>query len=229
MPDLKFDNINYRIHNDKNKRVIRKSLEDCGAGRSVLVDKDNILIAGNEEWRPIKDFEGFYEVSNFGHVRSIERYVFCRSKTNPKKIEACIRKLREDRDGYLTVSLKNGQITKLKKAHRLVAEAFIDNPLLSPEVNHINGIKSDNRVENLEWATTFENSRHRTINRLTKPILSDEQIEFIQKNAVILNDGKKHLNSVSDLARKFNVCRNTITDILRNRKLYLNNQDKVTI
>lgn len=47
MPDLKFDPNNYRIHTDKNKRIIRKSLEDCGAGRSVLVDKDNILIAGN--------------------------------------------------------------------------------------------------------------------------------------------------------------------------------------
>ncbi len=47
MSELKFDQRNYRIHNDKNKRVIRKSLEDCGAGRSVLVDKDNVLIAGN--------------------------------------------------------------------------------------------------------------------------------------------------------------------------------------
>ncbi len=47
MPEIKFDPNNYRVHNDKNKKIIRKSLEDCGAGRSVLVDKDNILIAGN--------------------------------------------------------------------------------------------------------------------------------------------------------------------------------------
>lgn len=47
MSEIKFDPNNYRIHSDKNKRVIRKSLEDCGAGRSVLVDKDNVLIAGN--------------------------------------------------------------------------------------------------------------------------------------------------------------------------------------
>jgi hypothetical protein len=47
MSDIKFDTKNYRVHNDKNKKIIRKSLEDCGAGRSVLVDKDNILIAGN--------------------------------------------------------------------------------------------------------------------------------------------------------------------------------------
>lgn len=218
---IQFDPHNYRIHGDKNKRIIKKSLEDCGAGRSVLVDKDNILIAGNEVWKPIKNFEGYYEVSNIGRVRSIERNVFCKSKTNPNRIKGCIRKLRLDKYGYETVSLKKNNTTKIGKVHRLVAEVFVENKLLSPEVNHINGIKTDNRVENLEWNTTLQNSRHRTITRLTKPVLSDEQINFIRENVVIINNGRKNENSISDLARRFNVCRNTIMDILNNKRLYL--------
>jgi hypothetical protein len=55
MSEIKFDPNNYRVHNDKNKRIIRKSLEDCGAGRSVLVDKDNILIAGNGVYEQSKE------------------------------------------------------------------------------------------------------------------------------------------------------------------------------
>lgn len=174
-----------------------------------------------EIWKDIKGFEGRYQISNSGNIKSLERYVYCRSKTNPKKIEECILKQRLDKDGYLTVNLKIEQKVTIKKVHRLVAEAFVENPLNKSDVNHINGLKSDNRIENLEWVTTKENSQHRTRTRLTKPILDDEQIEYIQKNVVIYNDGKKHENSISDLARRFNVDRRTITDIVNNKKLYL--------
>ena len=104
-----------------------------------------------EIWKPIKDFEGYYEVSNIGRVRSLNY-----KRTGKGKILKNI----EDYKGYLEVGLtKNGK-RKQFKVHRLVAEAFIPNPENKPCIDHINTIKSDNRVENLRWVTYKENSNN---------------------------------------------------------------------
>ena len=104
-----------------------------------------------EIWKPIKDFEGYYEVSNIGRVRSLNY-----KRTGKEKILKNI----EDYKGYLEVVLtKNGK-RKQFKVHRLVAEAFIPNPENKPCIDHINTIKSDNRVENLRWVTYKENSNN---------------------------------------------------------------------
>ena len=104
-----------------------------------------------EIWKPIKEFEGYYEVSNMGRVRSLNY-----KRTGKKKILKNI----EDYKGYLEVGLtKNGK-RKQFKVHRLVAKAFIPNPENKPCIDHINTIKSDNRVENLRWVTYKENSNN---------------------------------------------------------------------
>ena len=104
-----------------------------------------------EIWKPIKDFEGYYEVSNIGRVRSLNY-----KRTGKGKILKNI----EDYKGYLEVVLtKNGK-RKQFKVHRLVAEAFIPNPENKPCIDHINTVKSDNRVENLRWVTYKENSNN---------------------------------------------------------------------
>ena len=104
-----------------------------------------------EIWKPIKDFEGYYEVSNIGRVRSLNY-----KRTGKGKILKNI----EDYKGYLEVGLtKNGK-RKQFKVHRLVAEAFIPNPENKPCIDHINTVKSDNRVENLRWVTYKENSNN---------------------------------------------------------------------
>ena len=102
-----------------------------------------------EIWRDIDGYNGLYQVSNLGRVKSVERY----TKHNVSKI--CKRRERflgsTNEYGYRVVGLYKDGKQKLYKVHRLVAQTFIPNPNNLPEINHINEIRNDNRVENLEW------------------------------------------------------------------------------
>lgn len=119
----------------------------------------------NEMWKPIKGFEGLYEVSNFGRIKSIERFVIKGNRygtTTKQFVPTKILNPSRDKDGYLILSLcKNGK-GYTRKVHRLVAIHFIPNLDNKPEVNHIDENKNNNRVENLEWCTNIENIRHGT-------------------------------------------------------------------
>ena len=130
-----------------------------------------------EVWKPIKDYEGLYEVSNLGRVKSLNY-----RGTGKGKILKNI----EDSKGYLTVCLtKNGR-HKMLKVHRLVAETFIPNPEGKPCIDHINTIKNDNRIENLRWATNEENSN----NPLTKKKMSENHANIKGENHPFY--GKQH-------------------------------------
>ena len=110
-----------------------------------------------EEWRPIKDYEGLYEVSNMGRVKSLKRH-----DTLGREKEEKILALANDRLGYKMVSLcKDGKRT-MYKVHRLVAIAFIPNPDNLPIINHKDENKSNNNVCNLEWCTYKYNSNYGT-------------------------------------------------------------------
>lgn len=113
-----------------------------------------------EEWKPIIGYEGYYEVSNMGKVRSVDRVDISGRKRSGIVLHAV--KVGHAPNKYLAVSLSKDRIVKKTKVHRLVAEAFIPNPENKPEVNHLNEDKMDNRVENLCWATSKENMRHGT-------------------------------------------------------------------
>ena len=100
-----------------------------------------------EEWRPIVGYEGLYEVSSYGRVRSVDRY----DNRNCVRKSKVLSLLKKSEYGYIQVNLSyNGKLYK-KYVHRLVAQAFIPNPDNLPEVNHIDEDKTNNRVDNLEF------------------------------------------------------------------------------
>lgn len=117
----------------------------------------------NESWVPVKGFEGLYEVSNFGNVKSCSRTVFDSRTTTRTKKEKLL-KLTQDSAGYLKVTLyRNTKDKEVWKVHRLVAEHFCTKPMDCPVVNHIDNDKTNNHFSNLEWTTSLGNNQHMMI------------------------------------------------------------------
>lgn len=165
-----------------------------------------------EIWKDIKEYEGLYQISNLGRVKSLPR--------NGTILKEKILKNINTNKNYFAVTLSKKDKTKKILVHRLVAEAFISNPENKPQVNHINGVKTDNRVENLEWCTPKENSIHAIKNGLKNDYgfnnkfskFSYEDIKFIREKYV---KGDKKFGC-RGLAKKFNVSKSTISYIINN-------------
>ena len=113
-----------------------------------------------EIWKPVNNFEGFYEVSNYGRVRSIERVVEHR-RYGKMLVNAKLLKPWDNMHGYCNVNLIKDGERKVCKVHRLVAEAFIPNPENKYAINHKDGDKKNNHYLNLEWCTKSENELHK--------------------------------------------------------------------
>ena len=111
-----------------------------------------------EEWRDVIGYEGLYQISDLGRVKSLSRFIS--NGTGFHLSEDRILKPNILAKGYFQVDLKNRSKRKGLQVHRLVAMAFIPNPNNYPQINHINGDKQDNRVENLEWCTNSMNQKH---------------------------------------------------------------------
>ena len=117
----------------------------------------------NEIWIPIEGCVKRYSVSNYSRIKS-HKFYFYQNHRNGKifKNNAPERILVQNKNtsGYYQVALEIDRVRKIHRVHRIVSKAFIPNPNKKPQVNHINGVRSDNRLINLEWCTNGENQIH---------------------------------------------------------------------
>lgn len=127
-----------------------------------------------EVWRPVKGYEGLYEASDLGRVRSLNRIVKCRAGSM-RTHQGIPLKLTINRRGYLRCQIGATNCFKTKEVHRLIAIAFIPNPENKPQVNHKDGNKLNNKAGNLEWFTNQENGQHAQDTGLNKARFSLKQ------------------------------------------------------
>ncbi len=174
---------------------------------------DNNGIECVEKWLPVKSYNGYYEVSDLGRVRGLLRKV-----SNGKIIEPIILKQRFNISGYLVVTLrKNGSI-KIPYVHKLVVESFLGNPYNKPEGNHKFGIKWDNRVSELEWATKSENIKHSFEilgKKAQKPFLGKFGKDNPKSKPVFCKTNGTTYESVSHAAKELNMYGSSISCVCR--------------
>ena len=177
------------------------------------------------EWKDVKGFEGLYQVSSDGRVRSVDRIIPRHQGNLPcKGRELCFtlsKKTQRHRLQRASVQLWKNNKSYLRKVHRLVAEAFIPNPENKPTVNHRDGNPLNNNVENLEWATYSENQKHAYANGLVGINRNYYPSNCKKIRAINSTTGEEvFFDSASELARIIGVCRSHITKVCRgNSKL----------
>jgi len=168
----------------------------------------------DEQWCIVPGLEHLYEASTLGKIRNVERYV--ETYQGFRKLSKTIRKPFSNGKGYMSVCISS-KPRRNEYVHRMVAKAFIPNPDNKKEVNHINGIKNDNRAINLEWCTPEENKEHAVrMNLMPKgemsanSVLTDSQVIAILRLHRINPDFNR-----TAVGRKLGVADSTIIKIIK--------------
>ena len=170
-----------------------------------------------EIWRSVVGFEGLYDVSSHGKIKSLDRLVEQVGNNGElRKIpyKGQILKQKISSRGYLTQALYvNGGPTYCL-VHRLIARAFIPNPENKPQVNHINGIKTDNRVENLEWCTHSENQKEAFRLGLRNQNGEKSPTSKLTEAQVLEIRAKAGTKSHKKIGMEYGICRATVSFII---------------
>lgn len=172
-----------------------------------------------EEWRDITGYEGFYQVSNMGKVRSLDR-TFLRSDGTTATYKS--RVLKPAGRPYLHVYLSKNNVHNMMRVHRLVAEAFVPNPENLKCVDHIDCNKTNNRSDNLRWCNHLQNMQYAQENGLLAgnfhyELLSDETklaMKAPRMVSIVRDDGTEY-DCVEDAAKEMGVTHGAISHVLR--------------
>lgn len=172
-----------------------------------------------EIFKPVKGYDGLYEISNHGKVKSLPK-IWGTRRVIGKKGETELMAAKVD-NGYPRVVLSKNSITKSFSVHRLVAEAFVENPNNYPIVNHINSIRDDNYYENLEWTTYKGNAIHAFQNGNRKGQLGEANPQSKYKDRDIKIIKKLHLDgyySQNEIAEMFEDRQGNISRIVNGQR-----------
>jgi len=201
-------------------------------------------------WKQLKDYEGIYDISNLGEIKRLYReWHSGRNGSQFKTLEEGLVKSRIDSNGYELVNLSKDGVKFFTKVHRLVANNFIENPNNYPVINHKDGNKTNNCVDNLEWTTYKNNTQHAIENNLVNlqiksnnivnyTLVKEMKLYYLQNNCTKKEVSKffnvEYTTTVSILNNK--IWKNVIVDIesinlLSNKKVseILDNNDIILI
>jgi len=167
-----------------------------------------------EIWKDITGYEGIYQISNYGNVKSNDRYVTRKNNTKALSKGKILKPLK-NKAGYLFVCLYKENKSKFHYIHRLVAIEFIPNPYSKETVNHINPIKTNNNFENLEWSTQSENNKHSYDNKLNVAIGKDNGNVKLTEEKVL--EIRNAVGKQKEIAQIYNIDRSVVSRIKNNK------------
>jgi hypothetical protein len=176
-----------------------------------------------EVWVNVNGYEGIYQISNLGRVKCLDRFVTTKNGVK-KYLKEKIMRVRKCEKGYFKIGLRKNDIKQKQFfVHRLVAIAFIQNINNKKIINHINGIKTDNRLENLEWCTYSENQIHAYRNGLnySNPLRGDkhQNSKLNYKQVIEIRKLIEKKVKLKEIAFKYNISIASVS-LIKNKKTW---------
>jgi hypothetical protein len=176
-----------------------------------------------EVWKSVKGYEGLYEISNYGRVKSLR---FINNNVNKEKVTFIA--ITDNGNGYKIGSLSDKGKRKNQYIHRLVAQHFLPNDLNKPIVNHLDRDTSNNKYDNLQWCTQRENILY-SANIIGRDSIIEKSKATRLRNILARNDEYtlqiiaeyKGGNTIRKLSDKLPLCRKTISKILKDNNIYI--------